>query len=348
MSAALQGAKPQGAASQSAASPGAASQGATGTPVASQDAAPPYTIIRADCVLGEGPLWCERSQSLLWIDGSLPRILRWRWGAAEAEVWPQPRPPAALALDGAGRLFVAFRERFGVAPAPGEPVQPLAVPGLSLGDERFNDAKVDAAGRLWIGTIDRQFNRRIGSLRRFDADGIAVMAEGFALSNGMGWSPDGTQMYFSESFDRQVHRYRFDAAAGAITPDGRLAGYDGGEPKPDGLTVDAEGGIWCVVFGAGRIDRFWPDGRLDRSITLPVSRPTSCMFGGPDLRTLFVTTARYGLSPAELAAEPHAGSLFALPMPVAGRPEHRLAPDNLLVRAADALNLDPLTEHLHA
>ncbi len=295
-----------------------------------------HTVIAADCVLGEGPLWCERSQSLIWIDGSLPRILRWRWGAARAEVWPQPRPPAALALAQDGRLFVAFRARFGVAAEPGAPVRDLDVPELVLGDERFNDAKVDAAGRLWIGAIDRELTRRIGSLRRIDADRVHVMAGGFALSNGIGWSPDGRQMYFSESFDREVHRFRFDPSVGTITPDGRLVGYAGGEPKPDGLTVDAEGGIWCVVFGAGRIDRFWPDGRLDRSIALPVSRPTSCMFGGPDLRTLFVTTARYGLTPEQLEAEPHAGSLLAIPMPVAGLPEHRLAPDNLLVRTADA------------
>lgn len=307
-----------------------------------------HTILRADAVLGEGPLWCERTQSLLWIDGSLPRIFRWRWGATQVEAWPQPRPPAALALDERGRLFVAFRARFGVAQQPGAGMHDLDVPGLELGDERFNDAKVDAAGRLWIGTIDRHLTRRIGNLRRIGADGVRVMDGGFAQSNGMGWSPDGACMYFAESLDKQVHRYRFDAAAGRIARDGLLARYDEGDPKPDGLTVDAEGCVWCAVFGAGRIDRLRPDGRLDRSIALPVSRPTSCIFGGPDMRTLFVTTATHGLADDERAGEPHAGSVFAIPVDVAGLPAHRLCADNILVRAADALATPRHPESTHA
>jgi len=141
-----------------------------------------------------------------------------------------------------------------------------------------------------------------------------------------------------------VHRYQFDQRTGHIARDGLLAGYSGtqardqtGEaPKPDGLTVDREGGIWCVVFGAGRVDRYWPDGTLDRSIELPVSRPTSCIFGGHDMKTLFVTTARHGLTPQDLARQPHAGSLFAIGLDVAGLPTHRLSDNNVIVRAANA------------
>lgn len=304
----------------------------------------PWRIIPADTVLGEGPVWCERTQSLLWIDGSRPQILRWQDGAARAEAWPQARPPAALALAGDGRLFIAFRARFGVMEQPGATVQDLAL-DLALGDERFNDAKVDAQGRLWIGTIDRELNRRIGSLRCLGDEGIRVMDRGFALSNGIGWSPDASSMYFSESFDRHIHRYRFDADTGHIEHDGRLASYPGGmdaggageAPKPDGLTVDEDGGIWCAVFGAGRIDRYWPDGTLDRSLDLPVTRPTSCTFGGPGFKTLFVTTATYGLTRDELAAQPHAGSVFAIPMDVAGLAARRLSAGNVLVRAAGAI-----------
>jgi L-arabinonolactonase len=299
------------------------------------------TVIAADTTLGEGPLWCTRTQSLLWIDGSNPQLLRWRWGADRAEAWVQPRPPAALAHLADGRLLVAFRARFGITEAPDQTVQDIAVGDLDLGDERFNDAKVDRQGRLWIGTIDRALTRRIGRLRRFDAQGMAVMADGFGLSNGMGWSPDDRDFYFSESLDRQVHRFRFDPATGAIHPNGLLASFQGGEPKPDGLTVDSEGGIWCVVFGAGVVNRYAPDGRLDRSIPLPVSRPTSCMFGGPDLKTLFITTAVFGLTPEERAREVHAGSLLALRMDIAGLPEPTLSSDNVLARAPLA------TQHAH-
>jgi sugar lactone lactonase YvrE len=168
-----------------------------------------------------------------------------------------------------------------------------------------------------------------------DASRIRTMAGGFALSNGMAWSPDGRTLYFSESFDRQVHRFDFDPATGSVAHAGTLASF-GGPPKPDGLTVDAEGGIWCAVFGGGCVNRYLPDGTLDRSLKLPVTNPTSCMFGGPDLKTLFVTTASYGLDDAAKAAEPLAGSVFAFSMDVTGMPEPVLDPRCVLLRNAPA------------
>lgn len=291
-----------------------------------------WNVIRANAVLGEGPLWCARTQSLMWIDGNKPQYFRWRWGSEQAESWPLERPPAALARTEDGRLVMAFRARIGVLDAPGSAITDLDMPGLDLGDERFNDAKVDRRGRLWIGTIDRALNRRIGSLYRMDEHGISAVDSGFALSNGLCWSPGGETLYFSESFDRLVHRYHFDMDSGSIHRTGTLASFAGGEPKPDGLTADARGGIWCAVFGAGRIDRYLPDGTLDRSIHLPVSRPTSCMFGGPDLRTLFITTATFGLSEAEKLAEPLAGSVFAIPLDVPGLPEPMLSARCILLR----------------
>jgi L-arabinonolactonase len=205
---------------------------------------------------------------------------------------------------------------------PGAPIDDFALPhGWDLGEQRFNDAKVDSAGRLWIGTIDRKLHRAIGHLYRVDARGPLAVAGGFALSNGMGWSPDGRSLFFAESFERLIHRFEFDPATGQAGPGSPLANLAGGAPKPDGITVDREGGIWCAIFGGGCVNRYLPDGRLDRSLRLPVSQPTSCMFGGPDLRTLFVTTASYGLSDAERAAQPLAGSLFAFDVGVQGRPE---------------------------
>lgn len=299
--------------------------------------APDYTVIKAAAMLGEGPLWCVRTQSLLWIDGHQPQYFRWRWGAADTEAWPLERPPAALAQLADGRLLIAFRERMGVMDAPGAVIQEIDMPGLTLADERFNDAKVDRQGRLWIGTIDRTLSRPIGHLWRMDADGIRAMGSGFALSNGMAWSPDQRWLYFSESFERLVHRYRFDAENGNIVHAGTLASFQGGQPKPDGLTVDSEGGVWCAVFGGGCVNRYRPDGTLERSIRLPVTNPTSCMFGGPDLKTLFVTTAIFGLSDEARAAEPLAGSVLAFSMEVAGLPESILSPSCILLRDSASL-----------
>jgi len=230
---------------------------------------------------------------------------------------------------------MAFRARMGLLAFPGAAITEIDMPGLALGDERFNDAKVDAQGRLWIGTIDRALHRPIGHFRRMDASGIHAMAGGFALSNGMAWSPDGCTLYFSESFDRLVHRFDFDPATGGIAHAGILTSFHGA-PKPDGLTVDAEGGIWCAVFGGGCINRYLPDGTLDRSLKVPVTNPTSCMFGGPDMKTLFVTTASYGLDDAAKAAQPLAGSVFAFSMDVAGLPEPVLDQRCVLLRNAPA------------
>lgn len=296
---------------------------------------PKHFIIKANAVLGEGPLWCAASQSLLWIDGNRPQYFRWRWGTDQAESWSLERPPAALAQLPDGGLLMAFRARMGVLAFPGAPITEIDMLGLALGDERFNDAKVDAQGRLWIGTIDRALTRPIGHLWRMDASGIRAMEGGFALSNGMAWSPDGRTLYFSESFDRLVHRFDFDPGTGGIAHAGILASFHGA-PKPDGLTVDAEGGIWCAVFGEGRINRYLPDGTQDRTLKVPVTNPTSCMFGGPDMKTLFVTTASYGLDDAAKAAEPLAGSVFAFSMDVAGLPAPVLNPRCVLLRNTPA------------
>ncbi|MGE4241193.1 SMP-30/gluconolactonase/LRE family protein [Ramlibacter sp.] len=303
-------------------------------------------IVEADNLLGEGPQWNAARQELVWIDGSKPHLWRWRAGAARAEPWPLQRPPAAVLPLDDGRLVIAFRAGIAIAESFGAAIRPLELPGLDLGDERFNDAKVDARGRLWIGTLDRRLTRPIGRLYRIDDASVAAMDSGFALSNGIAWSPDASTMYFSESMDRVVHRYAFDVESGGIRRLDPLMRVEGPPAKTDGLTVDAEGGIWCAIFGGRRIERRRPDGALDRTIELPVTNPTSCTFGGADLRTLFVTTARYGLAPDALSREPHAGCLLALDAGVQGIAEPQLASTNLLL-AQPAARIHP-PESAHA
>jgi len=291
------------------------------------------TVIQADALLGEGPIWSADTQSLLWIDGSRPHLWRWRWGSDKAESWSLARPPAGLAMMGGDRLLIAFRARFGVVDFPGAPVRDLDVP-IELGDERFNDTKVDRAGRLWIGTIDRALTNSIGRLYRIDESSVTAMDHGFCLSNGIGWSPDGRTLYFSESHERLVHRYDFEPTSGTLSNRCTFVDFNDGPGKPDGLTVDVEGGVWCAVFGRSCVNRYLPDGTLDRIIQLPVSRPTSCILGGPDMKTLFITTATYGLSDQELKNQPQAGSVFAIPVNVPGTAEPVLSPNSILARCA--------------
>lgn len=301
--------------------------------------------IEAGNLLGEGPQWNAAQQELVWIDGARPHLWRWHWGSAHAQPWPLERPPAAVLPLDDGRLVIAFRARFGIAERFGGPIRALALPGLELGEERFNDAKVDRSGRLWIGTLDRRLTRPLGRLYCIDDHDITAMDAGFALSNGIAWSPDGERMYFSESFERVVHRYAMHHRTGPLQRLAPLFRVPGPPAKPDGLTVDAEGGIWCPIFGGARLERRLPDGTLERVIELPVANPTSCTFGGPDLRTLFVTTATYAVAADDLPRQPLAGHVLALAPGVQGLAEPQLAPSNLLL--AQAASRSPFLEPTH-
>jgi sugar lactone lactonase YvrE len=163
-----------------------------------------------------------------------------------------------------------------------------------------------------------------GSLYRLDARGCSAMAAGIRIPNSLSWSPDGRYMYFADSLTRMIHRYAFDPASGEL---GERKLFCTIEPPaiPDGATVDAEGCVWCALYDGWRIACIAPEGRMARSIELPVQRPTSVQFAGPNLDVLLVTTATQRLSAEELAAQPLAGALLAVDAGVKGVPEARYA-----------------------
>lgn len=282
----------------------------------------PSAVVDSRNLLGEGPLWCPREQALWWIDGAKPSLWRWAYPSGQAESWPLPKPPAALALLEDGALLIAFRRQFALLAEPGGELQWIDMPGLALGDERFNDGKVDRRGRFWIGTMDRALNRPSGRLYCFDRpQHLQAVDSGFTASNGIGWSPDDRVMYFTETYSNCIYRYDFDLETARLS--NRRVFVQLADGHPDGLTVDAAGGVWSVLFERGCVNRYLPDGTLDRSIELPVSRPTSCIFGGPEMRTLFFTSARFSLDENQLVAEPMAGATFALEVPESGIAEPR-------------------------
>jgi L-arabinonolactonase len=279
-----------------------------------------------DCrnVLGEGALWCPLEQRLWWIDISSPALWSWQPESKKVEHWPLPKPPGSFALRKNGGFLFAFRNGLATLKKPGAELEWLPAEGLEIGDERFNDGKTDRAGRFWAGTLDRKLGSPIGRLYRVSTDLKAkAMDRGFTISNGIGWSPDDRVMYFTDTPSRRIYRYDFDAATGEISNRRVFVEAEPGHGGPDGMTVDAEGFVWSAQFDRGCIHRYAPDGRLERSLRLPVQRPTTCMFGGRDLATLYVTSARMDLSEAALATQPHAGGLFALQPGVRGLPEPR-------------------------
>jgi sugar lactone lactonase YvrE len=286
------------------------------------------TSVQATCVvdcknvLGEGAVWCPREQQLWWIDISSPSLWRLEPRSGHVEHWRLPKPPGCFALREGGGFLFAFRSGFATLDRPGAELNWQDIPGLTLGDERFNDGKADRAGRFWTGTLDRKLAGAIGRLYRLEPGFRATaMDRGFTISNGIGWSPDDRTMYFTDTPSRRIYRYDFDAARGEIANRRVFVEAEPGHGGPDGMTVDAQGYVWSAQFDRGCVNRYAPDGKLERSIRLPVQRPTSCMFGGADLSTLYVTSASMDLAPPQ----PQAGGLFALEPGVRGLPEPRFA-----------------------
>jgi sugar lactone lactonase YvrE len=232
-----------------------------------------------------------------------------------------------MALRHDGSLLLMFRHGPAIFQPLDGTVQWLDVPGLDLGETRFNDGKCDRLGRFWSGTMDRRTERAIGSLYRMDGlQRIRQMdASGVTIANGIAWSPDNRTMYFADTPAGSIYAYDHDLERGEISQRRVFAQFKSGEGGPDGLTVDSEGGVWCALFNRSELHHIAPSGQPIQVIDLPVQQPTSVMFGGPDLGTLFITTARMHLSPAQLQNQPWAGHVLCFEPGVKGLPEPRCA-----------------------
>jgi len=266
-------------------------------------------------VLGEGPYWVPGDSCLLWVDipkGMLHRTER-PSGATVSTALGEvsavfPALGGGLLTAGGHRLRLHMPR--GAAHGPGWAETTIAgVPARE--GIRFNDAAVDPAGRVWVGSMHIAETEPLGVLYRLDPGRVLTpVVTGVTVSNGLGWSPDGTRLYYADSPMRRIDMFDYDPATGeafqrrVFTDLSRAAGI------PDGLTVDADGCVWVAMWGGSALRRFTPDGRQDAVLPVPVSRPTSCAFGGPGLADLFVTTASIDMTEAERAAEPLAGRLL--------------------------------------
>jgi sugar lactone lactonase YvrE len=275
--------------------------------------------------LGEGPHWDESAGELLWVDITQSRVHAWSPPHDSVRTQTLDDEVSAVIPRAAGRGHViATGHRLLLR--DGDTETALAVVEHDLPDNRFNDCKCDPQGRLWAGTMSRTRAPGTAALYRL-APGHAIerVIAGTTISNGIAWSPPGDTMYFIDSTTQRIDAFDFDGATGDISDRRPLAEVDRDDGLPDGMTVDAEGGIWVCLFGGAAIRRYTPEGRLDATIAVPTTNPTSPAFGGPDLRTLYVTTARHRLTPQQLATEPLAGALLAVEPGVQGIPANRFA-----------------------
>jgi sugar lactone lactonase YvrE len=273
--------------------------------------------------LGETPLWCEKTQTLWWldIDGCKLHCLQPQSGK-HAEYHFDCNFVGSLALRSQGGLLIALdRALHTFDPASGK-LHPFVQVESEHQDTRLNDGRCDARGRFWVGSMDNQLSRPSGAFYRIDPDGNVVRMFGDVIvSNTIAMAPDQKTLYFSDTRRYITWAFDLDVEKGRIGNRRIFVDYTSTNERPDGACIDAEGFLWNAMFAGGRVVRHAPDGRLDRTIELPVTNPTCVCFGGPDLRTLYVTTGRKFLSEEQLRNEPLAGALLAIDVDVEGLPE---------------------------
>jgi sugar lactone lactonase YvrE len=265
-------------------------------------------VTAAGAELGEGPVWDVRSGRLAWVDIAARQVHLTDVTSGATETIDVPLPVGAVCPRAAGGFMAALQDGFwivGDGPAQRIATIPESRPGL-----RFNDGKCDPAGRFWAGTMADDQAPGAGALYRLDRDGSATLVlDGVTVSNGLAWSLDGRTMHYIDTPTQRIDAFSFAPLTGEIgvrRPEIQVPLKSG---APDGMTIDAEGGLWVALWGGGVVHRYL-EGRLERVIELPVSQPTSCCFGGDGLDELYVTSARQGLSAPQLQAEPLAGALF--------------------------------------
>lgn len=283
------------------------------------DQAEPLTGVPS-AELGEGPSWDEADQRLSWVDIVGGRVHRWWYDTGRTEVIDVGELVAAAVPRAGGGLVLALTHDLATGDFDGtlgrrQPIE-AGVPG-----NRLNDAKCDPAGRLYVGSMSTTDHTGAAALYRVDRDWrISTVLTGTTISNGLGWSPDGSRMYFNDTPAHRVYAFDYDVEDGTASNQRVLYEFEPAAGDPDGLTVDADGYVWVASYGGASVRRVSPSGELDGVLRLPVRNVTSCAFGGPGLDELFITTAADGLSDAERAEQPLAGRVFRYRPGVTGLP----------------------------
>ena len=290
-------------------------------------------IVDARNAVGESPVWVAEENALYWVDIPVGGLQRWSADSGHVEAWKAPQMLACIARQSNGRWVAGMESGFFELHPHNDgslDSELLAEVNHARADMRLNDGRCDRQGRFWAGSmvLNMGANAAEGTLYRYGAGQpgpLDAQLGGFIVPNGLGFSPDGRTMYLSDSHPLVQQIWAFDYDIDNGTPSNRRLFVDMHQfpGRPDGAAVDADGCYWICANDAGLIHRFTPDGRLDRSLAVPVKKPTMCAFGGSRLDTLFVTSIRPGDDRDEQSL---AGGVFALNPGVKGLPEPAFNP----------------------
>jgi sugar lactone lactonase YvrE len=277
-------------------------------------------VLDVKAQLGEGPIWDTARKRLIFVDIMRGEVHEFDPVTGTDRAIHLPEPVGSVVPSRRGDWIVATQTGFARLDPKSGAVHRIVSVEADMPDTRMNDGAIDPRGRFWAGTMSMT-GRRHGSLYRLDEDGrVARMLTGVTVSNGIGWSPDGSLMYYVDTQTGRIDIFDFDEAWGTIMNRRTFATVSHLAGHPDGLVVDAEGGIWIALWAGGAIHHYTPDGKLEQKIKLPVTHPTKCAFGGADWGDLYITSAWIELTPAEREKQPLAGGLFACRPGVKGQP----------------------------
>ena len=272
-------------------------------------------------ILGEGPLWVARENAVYWVDIVSKKVYRYGVADDTRRAWMYEAGVTSLAERRQGGLVGTVRDGFAFIDLEAGIFKPIVMPEADMPENRFNDGKVDENGRYWAGTMDDGEKLETGSLYRLDGDlTLHKMDENYTITNGPAFSVDGKTLYHTDTAKRTIFAFDF-SEDGAISNKRVFAELVAKEEGyPDGMTVDSEDCIWLAHFAGSRVTRYSPEGKVIQVITMPVPNITSCTFAGPDLDTMYITTARHLLKEEDVRKYPLSGSLFSCKPGVMGLP----------------------------
>jgi sugar lactone lactonase YvrE len=291
------------------------------------DTASPFTcVLDIGAALGESPVWSVDEQILYFVDIRAPSLNRFDPATGDNVAMPMPSSIGCVALRRGGGFIVALRDGVWLADRNGRLAQKIADAPYDPAHHRFNDGRCDLQGRFFAGSMNEQRDASSASLVRIDADHtLTVVLRDMTISNGLAWSPDGRTMYHADTPTRTIRAFDYDSATGTPSNARMFASFAGATDRPDGGAVDSAGNYWTAFYHGGKVVKLSPRGEILAEYPIPALCPTMCAFGGADLCTLYVTSARAGRPADEIARFPQSGGVFSMRVDTPGRPEPRYA-----------------------